>query len=119
MGNEEQNKREARELKKRKEHERGMMGTSAERERGFLSPPLSLIINSNIPLKSDRDRMGTRKSLVDLCVFISFRIQPPSEKALPQGQSYKLAAPTGPMLLSAAVDPIQTRTNILFMTLVS
>ena len=63
--------------------------------------------------------MVTRQSLVDLCVFISFRIQPPSEKALPQEQSCKLAAPTGPMLLSAVVDQIQTRTTILFMTLVS
>ena len=96
-----------------------MMGTSTERERGFLSHPLSLINYSNIPLKSDRKRMGTRQSLVGLCVFISFRIQPPSEKALLQEQSYRLAAPTGRMLLSAVVDPIQTRTTILFMTLVS
>ena len=41
---EEQNKREARELKKGKEQETGMMGKSTERERGFLSPQLSLII---------------------------------------------------------------------------
>ena len=97
-----------------------MIRTSTERERGFLSPPLSLIINSNIPLKRDRERMGTKQSLVGLCYFfISFRIQPPSEKELLQEQSYKLAAPTGPMLLSAVVDLIQTRTTILFMTLVS
>jgi len=50
---------------------------------------------------------------------ISFRIQPPSEKALLQEQSYKLAAATGPMLLSAVVDQTQTRTTISFMTLVS
>ena len=97
-----------------------MMGTSTERERGFLSPPLSLIINSNIPQKSSRangDEVVTCRS--SFFFYISFRIQPPSEKALLQEQSYKLAAPTDPMLLSAVVDLIQTRTTILFMTLVS
>ena len=63
--------------------------------------------------------MGTKQSLVGLCFFITFRIQPPSEKALLQEQSYKLAAPTGRVLPLAVVDPIQTRTTILFMTLVS
>lgn len=39
----------ARELETSEKHERGMTGTSVERERGVI--PLSLIINSNIPKK--------------------------------------------------------------------
>ena len=81
------NKREARELETSEKCERGMMGTSALHEGGvmeaklvkrerlkkivsrfgpppppsFLSPPLSSIINSNFPQKSDRERLGTRQ----------------------------------------------------------
>ena len=56
-------------------HERGVMGRKTGEEgkakllvayffvpfSSLLSPPLSSIINSNIPQKSDRERLGTRQ----------------------------------------------------------
>ena len=60
-------KGDKRELEKGEKRERGIMGTSAERVRASRElcpvkiPPISLIINSNIPPKSDRERMGTRQ----------------------------------------------------------
>ena len=59
-------KEDKRELEESEKRERGMMGTSAERVHASRElcpvkmPPISLIINSNISPKSDRERMGTR-----------------------------------------------------------
>ena len=52
-------------------------------------------------------------------LLLGFLCSISTKRSEEQEQSCKLAAPTGPMLLSAVVDPIQTRTTILFMTLVS